>query len=170
MSSTVGNGAFRTRATLVGLLLLAGFAAPSAQSVAIVDVTVIPMDRETTLAHQTVVARGERILSVGAVENTPVPVSEYTNGVECPTNRASYLSNEQRARTILVTPVTPGGPKSGAASAHSTGMCQVSYLLDSGSPNLLRSGFAADTRGPSACSGLRRPGDRVASKDRLKGA
>ena len=46
----------------------------------------------------------------------------------------------------------------------------VSYLLDSGSPNLLRSGFAADTRGPSACSGLRRPGDRVASKDRLKGA
>ena len=49
-------------------------------------------------------------------------------------------------------------------------MTDVSYLLDSGSPNLLRSGFAADTRGPSACSGLRRPGDRVASKDRLKGA
>ena len=49
-------------------------------------------------------------------------------------------------------------------------IAHVSYLLDSGSPNLLRSGFAADTRGPSACSGLRRPGDRVASKDRLKGA
>ena len=31
------------------------------------------MDRETTLAHQTVVVRGERIVSVGPTGNTPVP-------------------------------------------------------------------------------------------------
>ena len=61
------------RVTLVGLLLLVVPASPGAQSVAIVDVTVIPMDRETTLAHHTVVVRGERIVSVGPTENTPVP-------------------------------------------------------------------------------------------------
>lgn len=61
------------RVTLVGLLLVGTPAVSSAQSVAVVDVTVIPMDRETTLAHQTVVVRGERILSVGPTGNTPVP-------------------------------------------------------------------------------------------------
>ena len=61
------------RVTLVGLLLLASTAATSAQPVAIVDVTVIPMNRETTLAHQTVVVQGESILSVGSTGNTPVP-------------------------------------------------------------------------------------------------
>ncbi len=61
------------RVALVGLLLLGAPAVPSAQSIAVVDVTVIPMDREATLAHQTVVVRGERILSVGPIGNTPVP-------------------------------------------------------------------------------------------------
>ena len=58
----------------------------------------------------------------------------------------------------------------GAVQKQAATFFLVSYLRDSGSPNLLRSRLAADTRGPSACSGLRRPGDRVASKDRLKGA
>ncbi len=45
----------------------------SAQPVAIVDVTVIPMDRETTLAQQTVVVDGGRIVSLGPAASTAVP-------------------------------------------------------------------------------------------------
>lgn len=53
---------------LLSLLLLG---APSL--VAIVDVNVIPMDREGVLEHQTVVVRGSRIAAVGPVGNTQVP-------------------------------------------------------------------------------------------------
>src|SRR5688572_22500903 len=61
------------RATLAGLLLLAAPVLLRAQPVAIVDVTVIPMNRETALPHQTVVVRGERIVTVGSTSSTPVP-------------------------------------------------------------------------------------------------
>ena len=60
-------------AAAILMLLLGASAALGGQSVALVDVTVIPMDRETTLPHQTVVVNGERIVSVGPAGNTPVP-------------------------------------------------------------------------------------------------
>jgi hypothetical protein len=48
------------------LLLLCTTPAGDADSVvAFVDVTVIPMDREHTMPHQTVVVRGDRIVAVG---------------------------------------------------------------------------------------------------------
>src|SRR5260221_11940903 len=40
---------------------------------AFVDVSVIPMDREWTLLHQTVVVRGGRIVAVGPVARVAVP-------------------------------------------------------------------------------------------------
>ncbi|MFY0571939.1 amidohydrolase family protein [Archangium lansingense] len=42
-------------------------------TVAFVDVNVVPMDSERLLAHQTVVVRGERIVALGPVDSTPVP-------------------------------------------------------------------------------------------------
>ncbi len=47
--------------------------APANDTVAFVDVNVVPMDSERLLAHQTVVVRGERIVTVGPVDATPVP-------------------------------------------------------------------------------------------------
>ena len=44
-----------------------------ARSVAVVDVTVIPMDREQTLPHQTVLVRDGRISVVGPAASTKVP-------------------------------------------------------------------------------------------------
>ena len=41
--------------------------------IAIVDVTVIPMDRERTLPRQTVIVRGDRIVALGPVGQTSVP-------------------------------------------------------------------------------------------------
>jgi imidazolonepropionase-like amidohydrolase len=41
--------------------------------VAFVDVNVVPMDSERLLAHQTVVVRGGRIVSLGPVDSTSVP-------------------------------------------------------------------------------------------------
>jgi hypothetical protein len=61
------------RVALAGFLLLGVPAVLSAQSVAIVDVTLIPMDRDRTLARQTVVVRGNRIEGVGPTATTPVP-------------------------------------------------------------------------------------------------
>jgi hypothetical protein len=61
------------RLMLAGLLVLGSPAAVSAQSIAIVDVTVIPMVRETILARHTVVVRGDRIAGVGPIASTPVP-------------------------------------------------------------------------------------------------
>ncbi|REG29763.1 imidazolonepropionase-like amidohydrolase [Archangium gephyra] len=48
--------------------------APAKDTVAFVDVNVVPMDSERLLAHQTVVVRGERIVALGPVDATPVPV------------------------------------------------------------------------------------------------
>jgi imidazolonepropionase-like amidohydrolase len=42
-------------------------------AVAFLDVTVLPMDCERLLPHQTVVVAGERIVAVGPVEEIPVP-------------------------------------------------------------------------------------------------
>ncbi len=50
--------------------------APPAQTdsiVAFVDVTVIPMDRERSLPHRTVLVRGGKILRVGPVKQIQVP-------------------------------------------------------------------------------------------------
>ena len=48
--------------------------APEAKdTVAFVDVNVVPMDSERLLAHQTVVVKGERIVALGPVDATPVP-------------------------------------------------------------------------------------------------
>jgi cytosine/adenosine deaminase-related metal-dependent hydrolase len=66
-------GMLLVRGSLAGLLLILAPAGLSAQSVHFVDVTVVPMDRETTLARQTVVVRGERIVSIGPTKDEPVP-------------------------------------------------------------------------------------------------
>ncbi len=42
-------------------------------SVAFVDVTVVPMDRERVIAHQTVIVRDGKIAAIGPVASTPVP-------------------------------------------------------------------------------------------------
>jgi hypothetical protein len=42
---------------------------------AFVDVTVIPMDRESLLEHQTVIVRGDRIAEVGPAASTAVPAN-----------------------------------------------------------------------------------------------
>jgi imidazolonepropionase-like amidohydrolase len=59
---------------LIGLLAMA--TAPAAQSgeaLAIAHITVIPMDRERTLADQTVIVRGDRIEALGPAATVPVP-------------------------------------------------------------------------------------------------
>ena len=43
------------------------------RSVAFVDVTVVPMDRERLIEHQTVIVRDGRIATVGPATSTPVP-------------------------------------------------------------------------------------------------
>ena len=43
------------------------------RSVAFVDVTVVPMDRERLIEHQTVIVRDGRIAAIGAASSTPVP-------------------------------------------------------------------------------------------------
>ena len=71
----------RTRSTRViaGILAIAGSAAaiawssPRAQSLAITNVTVIPMDRERTLPHETVIVRDGRIAAVGAASTLAIP-------------------------------------------------------------------------------------------------
>jgi imidazolonepropionase-like amidohydrolase len=50
-----------------------GSAAPAAESWAFVDVTVIPMDRERELAHQTVLVEGGRIVAVEPAGKLPLP-------------------------------------------------------------------------------------------------
>lgn len=44
-----------------------------AAAVAIVNVNVIPMDRERVVAGQTVIVQGDRIVAVGATGEVPVP-------------------------------------------------------------------------------------------------
>jgi cytosine/adenosine deaminase-related metal-dependent hydrolase len=58
---------------IAGLLLILTPAVLRVQSVHFVDVTIVPMDRETTLPGQTVVVRGERIVSIGPTKNAPAP-------------------------------------------------------------------------------------------------
>ncbi|TAJ24673.1 MAG: amidohydrolase, partial [Planctomycetota bacterium] len=56
------------------LFVLAGLArAQEAPLTAFVDVSVLPMDGERVLAHQTVLVRGERIESVGPLASTKIP-------------------------------------------------------------------------------------------------
>ena len=66
----------RTAFALLLLALIAPGAAPSAQqpsALAIVNVTVIPMDRERTEPDQTVIVRGDRIEALGPAASVPVP-------------------------------------------------------------------------------------------------
>jgi cytosine/adenosine deaminase-related metal-dependent hydrolase len=58
---------------LLAAWLIAAPAGLNAQAVHFVDVTVVPMDREATLPHQTVVVRGDRIVSVGPANDGPMP-------------------------------------------------------------------------------------------------
>src|SRR5687768_6615969 len=62
----------RSLGSAIGLAAL--FAAPAlAQSVAFVDVNVVPLDRERVLERHTVVVTGDRITAVGPASSTPVP-------------------------------------------------------------------------------------------------
>src|SRR6266850_1647460 len=63
----------RTRLLIASLALLGAAGAAHAQSVAIVHVSLIPMDRERVEAGQTVVVRGDRIVSIGAAADVAVP-------------------------------------------------------------------------------------------------
>jgi cytosine/adenosine deaminase-related metal-dependent hydrolase len=60
-------------ATCLTLLLCAASLSAPDSTVAFVDVTVIPMDRERSLPHTTVVIQGERILSIGPMDQVKVP-------------------------------------------------------------------------------------------------
>src|SRR5215207_2817019 len=55
------------------LLALCAARAGAQPAVAFVDVTVIPMDRERVLEHQTVVVRDGRIAAIGAIGTTGAP-------------------------------------------------------------------------------------------------
>jgi imidazolonepropionase-like amidohydrolase len=62
------------RHTLLSAALLAALASVAgAQATAFVDVSVIPMDRERVLEHQTVVVRDGRIVSVGPADRASIP-------------------------------------------------------------------------------------------------
>lgn len=62
----------RALGSAIGVVAL--FAAPAfAQSVAFVDVNVVPMDRERVLERQTVVVSGDRITALGPSSSTTVP-------------------------------------------------------------------------------------------------
>ena len=55
-------------------LLLCAAPAPTPDSItAFVDVTVVPMDRERTIPHRTVVVQGDRILNIGPASKVSVP-------------------------------------------------------------------------------------------------
>ncbi len=72
---------------LAGATIQAGAQAPRADSVvAFTNVTVIPMDRERTIANQTVVVRGDRIVAVGPAASTAVP-----RGARVVTGRGKFL-------------------------------------------------------------------------------
>jgi hypothetical protein len=62
------------KTTIVALLLALQAPAGAQEKVtAFVDVSVLPMDRERVLEHQTVIVRGDRIASIGPVASTRVP-------------------------------------------------------------------------------------------------
>ena len=62
------------RAACCALLSLAGVPALAQERVtAFVDVTLIPMDRERSVPHQTVLVRGDRIAAVGPADRVAVP-------------------------------------------------------------------------------------------------
>ena len=58
---------------VIGLALRAAPAAP--QDVAFTDVSLVPLDADRVLAHQTVVVHGDRIAAIGPVAVVPVPSS-----------------------------------------------------------------------------------------------
>ena len=60
------------RAVLCSFLLSA-FAFGQSGTYAIVDVSVIPMDRETVLQHQTVIVSGGKISALGSLRKTRPP-------------------------------------------------------------------------------------------------
>jgi imidazolonepropionase-like amidohydrolase len=63
-----------SRAALCAALVLGAVPASAQQlETAFVDVTVIPMDRERSVPHQTVLVRGDRIAAIGPVDRVPVP-------------------------------------------------------------------------------------------------
>jgi imidazolonepropionase-like amidohydrolase len=75
---------------IIGVLAFGFSVAPAAadttRSVAFTDVTVVPMDRERLLEHQTVLVQGDRIAAIGPVDSVRVPA-----GIERVDGRQKYL-------------------------------------------------------------------------------
>ena len=68
-------------------------------AIAIVDATVIPMDPDGALPHQTVIVRGDRIEAVGPVASTPVPAGATTiDGKASGSSPASSTCTSTRTR------------------------------------------------------------------------
>ncbi len=65
---------FRTLIVAIAALAPAVPLAAQASPIAITNVSVLPMDRETVLRDQTVIVRAGRIHTVGPAESTPVPL------------------------------------------------------------------------------------------------
>lgn len=61
------------RAIALAILALPLSVATAQRTTAFVDVTVVPLDRERTLEHQTVLVQGERITALGPTATTRVP-------------------------------------------------------------------------------------------------
>ena len=78
--------------------------------VAFVDVTVIPMDRERTLPHSTVVVQGDRILTVGPTRLEPEDILAGAAGVECVLEIES-----EGVGTVVVRGPGAGGPVTAGA-------------------------------------------------------
>jgi imidazolonepropionase-like amidohydrolase len=64
----------RTTAVVLALAAIStGVSSQAPPAIAITDVTVVPMDRERTIANQTVVVRGDRIAAMGAASEVTIP-------------------------------------------------------------------------------------------------
>ena len=61
--------------SLVTLAALAGFQGPAGET-AFVDVTLVPLAAERTVAHQTVLVSDGTIAAIGPVATVPVPPAE----------------------------------------------------------------------------------------------
>ncbi|HRK22076.1 MAG TPA: hypothetical protein PLX06_09710, partial [Fimbriimonadaceae bacterium] len=58
---------------LLPLILLTGATGPASKATAFVDVSVLTMDRETVLPHQSVVVQGGKIALIGDAKKVPIP-------------------------------------------------------------------------------------------------
>jgi hypothetical protein len=84
------------------LALLLSVAAPQWRAYAFVDLSVIPMDRERVLEHQTVIVRDGRIAQIGAAGDVEVP-RDATRIVSSP--RASCPQAQAMRRRLRCSPM-----------------------------------------------------------------